>query len=56
MSFQDQPLHNVMQEALQKHAVGLKFRERGAGPGIDRDITDAGKCPSSHVDILHCFL
>jgi len=40
---QDQPLASVMQEALQKHAEGLKFRERDAGPGIDNDMSDAGK-------------
>ena len=33
-----------MQEALQKHATGVRFRERGAGPGIDQDMSDAGKC------------
>ena len=40
--FQDQPLCDVMQEALQTHATGLKYRERNAGPQIDRDMSDEG--------------
>jgi glycogen debranching enzyme len=31
-----------MQEALQRHASGVKFRERNAGPNIDRDMDDMG--------------
>ena len=31
-------LAQVMQEALQCHASGIKFTERGAGPGLDRDM------------------
>ena len=39
---QDQPLHAVMQEALSRHAAGIRFRERGAGPGIDEHMNDDG--------------
>ena len=32
-----------MQEALQTHVSGLKYRKRNAGPTIDRDMSDEGK-------------
>ena len=35
-------LHEVMQEALQKHADGLKFRERNAGQQIDSEMVYEG--------------
>ncbi|XP_052775290.1 glycogen debranching enzyme-like isoform X2 [Mya arenaria] len=38
----DQPLVEVVQEALQKHAAGIKFRERRAGAAIDEHMTDKG--------------
>ncbi|XP_063431014.1 glycogen debranching enzyme-like [Mytilus trossulus] len=38
----DQPLHDVMQEALQRHAEGLKYREFKAGPEIDSQMIDPG--------------
>ena len=31
-----------MQEALQTHATGLKYRERNAGPQIDEHMSDEG--------------
>lgn len=31
-----------MQEALQRHAQGIRFRERNAGPDIDRDMSTQG--------------
>ena len=39
---QDQPLFEVMQEALQRHAEGLKYRERNAGTQIDEQMLDEG--------------
>lgn len=38
----DQPLHEVMQEALNRHAVGVQFRERNAGRQIDDQMSDQG--------------
>ncbi|XP_047985833.1 glycogen debranching enzyme [Leguminivora glycinivorella] len=38
----DQPLHDVMQEALAVHFQGLVFRERNAGRQIDAHMTDKG--------------
>ncbi|XP_045765102.1 glycogen debranching enzyme [Maniola jurtina] len=38
----DQPLHDVMQEALDVHFQGLVFRERDAGRQIDAHMSDRG--------------
>ncbi|XP_070513892.1 glycogen debranching enzyme isoform X3 [Cardiocondyla obscurior] len=38
----DQPLHEVIQEALTVHFQGLCFRERNAGRKIDEHMTDRG--------------
>lgn len=38
----DQPLYEVMQEALNVHFQGLAFRERNAGRQIDSEMTDKG--------------
>lgn len=38
----DQPLHDVMQEALTMHFQGLIFRERNAGRQIDAHMSDRG--------------
>ena len=40
---QDQPLHDIMQEALQKHADGLDFCERNAGQSIDEHMKSEGE-------------
>ncbi|XP_015794828.1 glycogen debranching enzyme-like [Tetranychus urticae] len=37
-----QPLHKVMQEALDKHFEGIEFRERNAGQNIDQHMTSEG--------------
>lgn len=37
-----------MQEALQRHAEGLKYRERNAGTQIDEQMLDEG-IPYSHM-------
>jgi glycogen debranching enzyme len=38
----DQQLHEVIQEAMQRHADGVTFREHNAGSAIDNDMSDAG--------------
>ncbi|CAK1552429.1 unnamed protein product [Leptosia nina] len=38
----EQPLHDVMQEALDTHFQGLVFRERNAGRQIDAHMSDRG--------------
>lgn len=39
---QDQLLCDVIHEALQRHMQGIEFRERSAGPQIDRNMRDEG--------------
>lgn len=41
-TFQEQPLYDVIQEALTVHFQGLSFRERNAGTKIDEHMTDKG--------------
>lgn len=46
----DQPLHDVMQEALQKHAEGTSYRERNAGVNLDREMKSEGFNNSIGID------
>ena len=39
---QDENLEDTMQEALQRHFQGVKFRERNAGLKIDSEMNDQG--------------
>ena len=48
---QDQPLCEVMQEALQRHFQGVNFRERNAGLEIDREMSDQGFNNQIGVDL-----
>lgn len=55
LNIQDQLLHEVMQEALQKHATGLKFRERNAGQQIDSEMVDEGIGTFDSL-LISCFI
>lgn len=43
-------LAEVIQEVIQCHASGINFTERGAGPGLDRDMTPPGFLVSVSID------
>ena len=43
-------IEDVIQEALQRHATGLSFREANAGPAIDSQMKDEGFNIEIHVD------
>lgn len=49
-------LASVMQEIMQKHISGIKFRERGAGPSIDKDMTAPGFNVTAGVDLHTGFV
>ncbi|XP_070563768.1 glycogen debranching enzyme-like [Ptychodera flava] len=40
--FVDKPLVEVIQDVMQRHMQGIEFRERHAGPGLDRNMSDIG--------------
>ncbi|KAI1107572.1 glycoside hydrolase family 13 protein [Jackrogersella minutella] len=47
---QESLIQDVIQEALQRHASGLKFREANAGPSIDSQMRDEGFNIEVNVD------
>lgn len=49
--FQAQLLEEVIQEGIQRHFQGVKFRERNAGFQIDRQMNDDGFNNNVGVDL-----
>ncbi|KAF2405429.1 hypothetical protein EJ06DRAFT_525945 [Trichodelitschia bisporula] len=43
-------IEDVVQEAMQRHATGLSFREYNAGPNLDSQMSDPGFQIEVHVD------
>lgn len=37
-----QPLHEIIQEVLQRHVSGIQFTERNAGPNLDEHMQPEG--------------
>ncbi|KAL1843701.1 hypothetical protein VTJ49DRAFT_401 [Mycothermus thermophilus] len=49
-------IREIIQEILQRHAEGMKFREANAGPGLDRQMSDAGFNQEIRVDWANGFV
>uniref|UniRef100_A0A183AAW8 Glycogen debranching enzyme n=1 Tax=Echinostoma caproni TaxID=27848 RepID=A0A183AAW8_9TREM len=45
-----QPLHEVIQEVLQRHVSGIDFTERNAGPGLDEQMKPEGFRVTASID------
>ena len=50
------PLSEIIQEILQRHVSGVEFRERGAGPSLDKDMTPPGFNVRVGVDVQTGFV
>ncbi|KAK4116570.1 glycoside hydrolase family 133 protein [Canariomyces notabilis] len=49
-------IREIIQEALQRHAEGMKFREANAGPGLDMQMSDEGFNQEIKVDWSNGFV
>lgn len=49
-------IREVIQEAMQRHAQGMKFREANAGPGLDMQMSDEGFNQEIRVDWSNGFI
>ena len=47
---EESTIEEIIHEALQKHALGLSFREANAGPGLDMQMKPEGFQIDVHVD------
>lgn len=52
----EQPLYDVIHEALWRHLEGISFRERNAGPKIDMKMRDEGFSVVARVDSATGFV
>lgn len=52
----EQLLYDVIQECLQLHINGIEFTERGAGPGIDMNMSEKGFQVIAGIDIETGFV
>ncbi|CAK7568449.1 MAG: bifunctional 4-alpha-glucanotransferase/amylo-alpha-1,6-glucosidase [Sporothrix epigloea] len=53
---QESTVEEIIQEALQRHATGLSFREANAGSGLDMQMRDEGFNIDVHVDWSNGFV
>uniref|UniRef100_A0A3B4Y131 Glycogen debranching enzyme n=1 Tax=Seriola lalandi dorsalis TaxID=1841481 RepID=A0A3B4Y131_SERLL len=52
----DQLLYDVIQEAMQRHMEGIRFRESGAGPQLDPNMAEEGFTVEAGVDQTTGFI
>lgn len=55
-SLESVTLGEIIQEIVQRHVDGIQFRERGAGPNLDKDMTPPGFDVRASVDLQTGFV